>query len=212
VQADTYLTHDGIREDLLKLIKANQDPLHTKAARLSQETCLCFRHERIGLWRTGDKGAVTAALAGLASVVGHSIGDERIVACYPRDPGVTLRHPRGILGQDHVDLFPPSGCQSNVSKRCGHLAGVSRMVKKKLEQIEIPYLIAPPSVIKYIWPGRVPVKLHNVTSERDLALNEPGEFFCMSLWPTEEKDESIHGTNPLLRCRRKWHSYINPPG
>jgi hypothetical protein len=49
-----------------------------------------------------------------------------------------------------------------------------RMVKK-LEQIEIPYPIAPSSVIKCIWPNRVRMTLHDVTSERDLALNDPGE-------------------------------------
>jgi hypothetical protein len=43
---------------------------------------------------------------------------------------------------------------------------------KKLEQIEIPCLIAPPSVIKCIWPGQVEITLHDVTSERDSALND----------------------------------------
>jgi hypothetical protein len=47
---------------------------------------------------------------------------------------------------------------------------------KKLEQIEIPYLIAPPSVIKCIWPGGVKISLHDVTLERDLAVNDAGEF------------------------------------
>ena len=47
---------------------------------------------------------------------------------------------------------------------------------KKLEQIEIPYLIVLPSVIKCVCPSRVRIPLFDVTSERDLALNDPGEF------------------------------------
>ena len=66
-------------------------------------------------WRTGYKRPVAAALAKSGIIVDYRAGNERIVALCPRDPGVTLPHPRGILGEDHVELFPPSGCQPNVS-------------------------------------------------------------------------------------------------